>query len=128
MKLTDQKGAQVVVEAIGTPTGWDICESIVAAGGNLALLGVHGKPVTLHLERMWKHNFTMTAGLVHTSTIPALMQRVVEGEIRPLELISHKFKMSQMLSAYETFSNASKFKALKVVIENDSPSQQPSRL
>jgi len=128
MKLTGRKGIQVVIEAIGTPKGWDICENIVCAGGNIALLGVHGKPVTLHLERMWKHNFTLTAGLVHTDTIPALMQRTLDKAINPLNLISHRFKMSQMMEAYDTFSNASKHKSLKVIIENDNPSQLQSKL
>ncbi len=119
MALTDGKGVEVAIEAIGTPAGWDLCENIVAAGGNIAILGVHGKPVTLHLERMWKRNFTLTAGLVHTHTIPSLMERVKAKDIRPELLISHRFSMSQMMEAYDVFSNAATHKALKVLIEND---------
>ncbi len=119
MQLTHGKGVDVAIEAIGTPIGWDICENIVAAGGNIAILGVHGKSVTLHLERMWKRNFTLTAGLVHTSSIPTLMDRVMSGAINPKLLINQAFKLSEMERAYEVFGNASKYKALKVLIEND---------
>lgn len=119
MELVNGTGIDVCVEAIGLPVGWQLCEDMVAAGGNIAILGVHGKHVTLHLERMWKRNFTLTAGLVHTSTIPALMKRVVAGELNPNLLISHKFKMSEMMKAYDTFGNAAKSKSLKVIIEND---------
>lgn len=119
MKLTDGKGVDVAIEAIGTPAGWDICEEIVCAGGNIAILGVHGKSVTLHLEKMWKKNFTLTAGLVHTTTIPMLAKGVLSGKIQPRKLISHQFKLSEMLKAYEVFGNAAAHRALKVMITND---------
>jgi alcohol dehydrogenase len=119
LNLTDGKGVDVAIEAIGTPPGWYICEDIVCAGGNIAMLGVHGKAVTLHLERMWKKNFTLTAGLVHTSTIPMLMNAIINGKIDSKKLISHHFKLSEMENAYHVFKNAAEYKALKVMITND---------
>lgn len=119
MKLTAGMGVDVTIEAIGTPAGWDICENIVAAGGNIAILGVHGKSVTLHLERMWKRNFTMTAGLVHTNTIPMLMAAVQSGRVQPKKLISHYLGLSEMLHAYDVFGEAATHQALKVIITND---------
>jgi alcohol dehydrogenase len=99
--------------------GWDVSEKIVSAGGNIAILGVNVKSVTLHLEWMWKRNFTMTAGLVHTFSIPALMKRVLDGEIDPKKLISHHFKLSEIEKAYDVFHHAAAHKTLKVLIEND---------
>jgi alcohol dehydrogenase len=119
MKLTKGHGVDVVIEAIGTPAGWDICENIVAAGGNIAILGVHGKSVTLHLEQMWKRNFTLTAGLVHTTSIPMLMKAVQSGRIEPRQLISHHLGLSEMLHAYDVFETAAKYQALKVMMTND---------
>lgn len=119
MKHTNGNGVDVAIEAIGTPTGWDICENIVAAGGNIAILGVHGKPVTLHLERMWYRNFTLTAGLVHTTSIQSIKKRVDKGEILPEKLISHHFRLSELETAYDVFGNAAKHNALKVIIAND---------
>lgn len=119
MKLTGGVGVDVVIEAIGTPAGWDISENIVAAGGNIAILGVHGKSVTLHLEHMWKRNFTLTAGLVHTTSIPMLMKGVQSGRIQPRQLISHHMGLSEMSLAYEIFTNASQYQALKVMMTND---------
>ncbi|CAM2753212.1 threonine(-3-)dehydrogenase [Legionella steigerwaltii] len=119
MKLTQGIGVDVVIEAIGTPAGWDISENSVAAGGNIAILGVHGKSVTLHLERMWKRNFTMTAGLVHTTTIPMLMRAVQSGRIQPRKLISHYLGLSEMTHAYELFGSAANHQTLKVMMTND---------
>ncbi len=117
MELTGGKGVEVAIEAIGTPRGWELCENIVAAGGNIAILGVHGKPVTLHLERMWKRNFTLTAGLVHTYSIPALMAQIQSQRIDPRVLISHRFTLDEMMHAYNVFSNPAEHKALKVLME-----------
>ncbi len=85
----------------------------MAAGGNIAILGVHGKSVTLHLEAMWKRNFTMTAGLVHTTSIPMLMSAVESGRIQPRKLISHYVGLSEITRAYEMFGAAAKHNALK---------------
>ncbi len=119
MNLTEGQGVDVVIEAIGTPAGWDLSEAMVAAGGNLAVLGVHGKSVTLHLEHMWKRNFTMTAGLVHTTTIPMLMKTIISGRLQPRKLISHYMKMSEIIEGYNIFANAAKHCALKVLMTND---------
>jgi len=119
MKHTNGEGVDVVIEAIGTPSGWDMCENIVSSGGNIAILGVHGKPVTLHLDRMWYRNFTLTAGLVHTSTIPEIKKRVDKGELNPEKLISHHFGLTEIERAYDVFTNAARHNALKVIIKND---------
>lgn len=119
LSATQAKGVDVAIEAIGTPPGWYICEDIVKAGGHIAVLGVHGKPVTLHLERMWKKNFTLTAGLVHTTTIPYFMEQFQQGKLDPTLLISHRLGLSEMMKAYEIFSHAGDHQALKVLMTND---------
>ena len=45
MELTDGAGVDVAIEAVGIPATFDICQAIVAAGGRIANVGVHGKPV-----------------------------------------------------------------------------------
>src|SRR5207249_1592664 len=53
MQLTGGTGVDVAVEAVGTPATFDMCQSILAPGGHLANVGVHGKPVELHVEKLW---------------------------------------------------------------------------
>lgn len=119
MDLTHNRGVDVVVECIGLPVGWDICEQIVCGGGNIAMLGVHGESVTLHLEEMWKKNFTFTAGLVHTTTIPFLMQAVKDKRLNPNNLITHHLHLSELMKGYDIFRNAAQHNALKVILTND---------
>ncbi|MDY0380232.1 MAG: zinc-dependent alcohol dehydrogenase family protein [Defluviitoga tunisiensis] len=117
--LTNAKGVDVAIEAVGIPTTFDLCQFIVKAGGHIANIGVHGKPVNFHIESLWDHNITLTTGLVDTYTIPLLLKTVQSGKLNPERLITHYFKLSEIMKAYETFRNAAKEKALKIVIEND---------
>eukprot|EP00091_Calanus_sinicus_P021572 TRINITY_DN644_c0_g1_i1.p1 TRINITY_DN644_c0_g1~~TRINITY_DN644_c0_g1_i1.p1 ORF type:complete len:376 (+),score=113.88 TRINITY_DN644_c0_g1_i1:238-1365(+) len=119
MKLTNNRGVDLVIEAIGIPAGWYICQDIVRAGGHIAMLGVHGKPATIALEKMWFRNFRLTAGVMHGYTIAGIMEKVIQGEVNPNCLISHKMPMSQMEKAYDMFQHAGMHKALKILIVND---------
>ncbi len=118
MKLTDGKGVDVAVEAVGTPATFDICQSIVAPGGHIANVGVHGKSVNLHLEKLWASNITITTRLVDTVTTPMLLKTVQSGKLKPQKLITHRFALNQIMKAYDTFENAAKERALKVILSN----------
>lgn len=118
MKLTNGKGVDVAIEAVGTSTTFDICQSIIAAGGHIANIGVHGKSVELHLEKLWSSNITITTRLVDTVTTPMLLKTVLSGKLQPEKLITHRFALNEIMKAYDTFGNAAKEKALKVMLAN----------
>jgi alcohol dehydrogenase len=117
MKMTGKRGVDTAIEAVGIPATFEMCEQIVAPGGTIANIGVHGKQVALHLERLWDRNISITTRLVDTVTIPMLFKTVGSHKIDPKLLITHHFKLDKILEAYETFGNAAKTKALKVIIE-----------
>jgi alcohol dehydrogenase len=73
--------------------------------------------VTLHLERLWDRNISITTRLVDTASTPMLLKVFKAQKIDPKRLITHRFKLDDILQAYETFENAAKTKALKVIIE-----------
>lgn len=122
----EEDGVDVVVEAVGLPGGWYGAQEIVKPGGNIAILGVHGRPVTLNLERMWYRNFKMTAGMVHGYSIPDLRDKVESGGLQADKLISHHWKLSQIEEAYALFDSR-KDGALKMLLCNDGPSGPPSK-
>jgi len=119
MNLTNNKGVDVAIEAVGIPVTFELCEAIVDAGGHIANIGVHGKSVSLHLETLWSKNITITTRLVDTVTTPMLFKTVQSKKIQPKQLITHHFKLDQILQAYDTFGNAAKEKALKVILTNE---------
>jgi alcohol dehydrogenase len=116
MKLTGGRGVDTAIEAVGVPASFITCENIVGAGGTIANVGVHGTKVDLHLERLWSQNISITTRLVDTETTPMLLKTVQARKIDPTKLITHHFKLAQIAEAYETFGNAAKTQALKVII------------
>jgi alcohol dehydrogenase len=117
LKLTDGRGADTVIEAVGVAATFELCEEIVAPGGVIANVGVHGTSVSLHLERLWDRNITITTRLVDTVSTPMLLKTVQSGKIDPKRLVTHRFKLEDIMWAYETFANAAESNALKVIIE-----------
>ncbi len=119
MDLTGGRGVDVAVEAVGVCASFDICQSIVAAGGHVANIGVYGTSVELHMARLWSHNITLTTRLVDTVTTPMLLTMLVAGKLDPRPLITHRFRLDEVVRAYDTFANAAKEMALKVVLTNE---------
>jgi alcohol dehydrogenase len=117
MKMTGNRGVDTVIEAVGIPATFELCEQIVAPGGTIANIGVHGKPVSLHLEHLWDRNITITTRLVDTVSTPMLLKTVRARKIDPERLITHHFKLGAIVDAYDTFGEAAKTGALKVIIE-----------
>jgi alcohol dehydrogenase len=117
MKLTGGRGVDTAIEAVGVPATFELCEQIVAPGGVIANIGVHGVQVALHLERLWDRNISITTRLVDTVSTPMLLNILKAKRIDPTRLITHRFKLSQILEAYETFGHAAETKALKVILE-----------
>ena len=118
MKLTAGNGVDVAVEAVGTPEAFDTCQAILAPGGRLANVGVHGKPAALHLEKLLDRNITLTTKLVDTAATPVLLKIVESGKVKPAELATHCFALDDVMMAYDTFANASREGALKVILRN----------
>ena len=116
MKMTDQRGVDTAIEAVGIPSTFEMCQQIVAPGGVIANIGVHGKKADLHLELLWDRNIAITTRLVDTATIPMLFKTVAAKKIDPALLVTHRFTLDHILDAYETFGDAANTKALKVII------------
>ena len=118
-ELTDGIGVDTAIEAVGIPATFGLCQSLVAPGGVIANIGVHGKSVELHLETLWSQNIAITTRLVDTVTTSMLLKTVQSKKLDPKLLITHRFKLSDIIKAYDVFQHAAKEKALKVILTND---------
>ncbi len=117
LELTAGLGADVAIEAVGVPETFELCTDLVRPGGRVANVGVHGHPATLHLEKLWIRDVTMTTGLVDTFTTPRLLKLISEGRLDPTPFATHRFPLAETMSAYDTFAAAAETHALKVVLE-----------
>jgi alcohol dehydrogenase len=126
MELTGGLGVDVAIEAVGIPETFELCAEIVRPGGHVANVGVHGAPATLHLEKLWIKDVTITTGLVDTSTTPRLLELIANGRLDPTPFATHRFELADTEPAYETFADAASTNALKVVLSAD-PAQLAAR-
>ena len=116
MAMTDGVGVDVAIEAVGLPSTFVMCQDLVAPGGVIANIGVHGVKADFHIERLWDRNITLTTRLVDTVSTPMLLKTVVAKKIDPRSLVTHRFSLGDILAAYDTFGRAASTKALKVII------------
>jgi alcohol dehydrogenase len=114
--LTGGLGADVVMEAVGTPGTFELCAALVRPGGRVANIGVHGKPATLHLEDLWIRNITITTGLVDTYSTPKLLDMLIAGQLATGQMVTHRFALEEIMAAYDVFSRPAETGALKVVL------------
>jgi alcohol dehydrogenase len=129
MELTDGLGADAAFEAVGVPQTFELAAELVRPGGRVANIGVHGKPASLHLERLWIRDVTITTGLVDTFSIAQLMRLIASGRLDPSLFATHRFALGDTMSAYDTFADAAQTGALKVVLcgeHSDSVADQPT--
>jgi alcohol dehydrogenase len=116
LALTDGLGVDVAIEAVGTPSTFESCVAMVRPGGHVANVGVHGAPATLHLEREWIRDLTITTGLVDTVTTPTLLRMVEAGQVDVGQLVTHRFALDDIEHAYDAFADVAGSGALKVAI------------
>lgn len=117
--VTDGLGADVVIEAVGNPAAFEMCTTLVRPGGHVANIGVHGKPVTLHLEDLWIRNITLTTGLVDTSSTATLLKMLAGDQLGVADMVTHRFTLDQFEQAYDVFANAADTGALKVLVSRE---------
>ncbi|HLO19289.1 MAG TPA: zinc-dependent alcohol dehydrogenase family protein [Sphingomicrobium sp.] len=115
--ITNGRGVDTAIEAVGVPATFELCEQIVAPGGIIANIGVHGRKADLHLETLWSANIAITTRLVDTVSTPMLLKLVEAGKIDPKPFITHRFPLDRVDEAYDVFGRAAETGALKVIIE-----------
>jgi alcohol dehydrogenase len=116
VKKMTNGGVDVSIEAVGVPATLQTCVAVTRPGGHIANVGVHGSPVELPMESMWINNLTLTTGLVSGTTIDILLKMIVAGSLPAEKLATHRFKLDEIMEAYEVFGNAAQHNALKVVL------------
>ncbi|UQE75135.1 zinc-dependent alcohol dehydrogenase family protein [Gordonia sp. PP30] len=118
MAMTDGLGVDVSIEAVGIPSTLQMAFDIVRPGGTVANVGVHGAPMTLHMEDLWIANIDVTMGLVNTNTTPTLLKMVEQHKLDVGRFVSHTYQLGEIEEAYDVFARASETKALKILLTN----------
>jgi len=122
--LTGRLGADVAIEAAGSPATFELAVRLARPGGRIANIGVHGHPAVLHLEQQWARDITVTTGLVDGSSTPTLMRLLATGQLAAGRFVTHRFGMDDFENAYDVFADAAINGALKVVLTRQEEAAQ----
>ena len=116
MKITGKRGVDTAIEAVGIPA--------TLRCANKSSRPAAPSPISGCMERRWLfiwsvcgtatvHHHALGRHRYHTNAV----QYGSNNKIDPKRLITHRFKLDQILDTYDTFGNAAKTKALKVIVE-----------
>jgi alcohol dehydrogenase len=119
MKLTEGRGADVAIEALGTQQTFESCLRSLKPGGVLSSLGVYsGKlslPVDAFAAGLGDYQLVTTLCPGGKERMRRLMNIVASRRVNLEPLVTHRFKLDEIEQAYDLFANQ-RDRVLKVAI------------
>jgi threonine dehydrogenase-like Zn-dependent dehydrogenase len=116
-EVTDGRGADAVIDAVGHPAAFDDALAVVRRGGTIAVVGVYAaETVELQLGSAWSRALTFRfAGLTPVlAWWERAMAAVASGEVDPTPIVSHRLRLEDAAEGYALFDRR---EATKVVLE-----------
>lgn len=115
LDLTDWRGADVVVDAVGHPSALAGAAAYVRSGGTVSIPGVYLDDVNMPWGSFWLKGVNFTMGVTHfNNSMDEVISLIRSGHLQPSKVISHRMKLSEATAAYELFSAR---EATKVVLD-----------
>jgi threonine dehydrogenase-like Zn-dependent dehydrogenase len=108
-RITDGRGVDVAIEALGTQGTFESCLRVLRPGGTLSSLGVYASDLKIPLS-------AFAAGLgdntIRTTLCPGgkermrrLMAVISSGRVNLKPLVTHRFKLDDIETAYDLFGH-----------------------
>lgn len=116
LDLTDWRGADLVVDAVGHESALQSCFPLVRMGGTISVPGVYNEDeITIPFGDMWLKNVTMFTGIANIQGhMDEVLELVKDGKLHPEVIISHRLGLSDAVEGYELFDRK---EALKVLLD-----------
>ena len=115
-KLTDGKGASMVVEASGVEAALEACLTATAYRGRVAILGFYKSPlVNIRPIHIVKKELDVYGSRVYNNRFPLALDLLAKGEVNLKDLITHEFPFDQLEQAMKTALDP-KVDSLKVIV------------
>jgi alcohol dehydrogenase len=109
MRLTDGRGCDVAVEALGTPATFEACMRVLRPGGTLSSLGVYSSDLRIPLDAfaagLGDHRIISSLCPGGKERMRRLMGVIASGRADLRPLVTHHFSLDQIEEAYELFSH-----------------------
>jgi alcohol dehydrogenase len=101
--LTEGRGADVTIEAVGSKGTLDLALDAVRPFGTVSIIGVFSEPMEVRMNEIWIKNLYISTGLVPTNHIPEIIDLIQRGKLDMKFLITHRKPLNDILEGYEVF-------------------------
>jgi len=109
MRLTDGRGVDVAIEALGRQKTFEAALRVLRPGGTLSSLGVYSGDLTIplgaFLAGLGDHTIVTTLCPGGKERMRRLMEVIAATRLDTRPLVTHRFKLDQIEEAYELFAN-----------------------
>jgi threonine dehydrogenase-like Zn-dependent dehydrogenase len=109
LRLTQGRGVDVAIEALGTQATFEACLRILRPGGTLSSLGVYSRDLSIPLgpfaAGLGDHKIITTLCPGGKERMRRLMAVIASGRTDLRPLVTHRFKLDDIEAAYELFAN-----------------------
>jgi alcohol dehydrogenase len=109
MRLTDGRGVDVAIEALGRQETFEAALRVLRPGGTLSSLGVYSRDLTIPLAPfaagLGDHTIITTLCPGGKERMRRLMEIVASGRLDTRPLVTHRFKLDDIEKAYDLFAN-----------------------
>lgn len=105
MKITKGVGAQVSVDAAAFPETINNCLACTAKGGTVSVIGISPWKIEFNMGRMFFNNLTLVSGYTSLHEMEHLVKMIEFKRLDTTPIITHEFKLSNILEAYRVFQN-----------------------
>jgi alcohol dehydrogenase len=109
MRLTDGRGVDVAIEALGRQDTFEAALRVLRPGGTLSSLGVYSGDLTIplgaFLAGLGDHTIVTTLCPGGKERMRRLMEVIAATRLDTRPLVTHRFKLDQIEEAYELFAN-----------------------
>jgi len=113
-KLTEGRGVDLAVDAVGHPEALDLALRLARKAGTVSVTGVYAERAEVHMGVLWIKALTLTSG--HANVIKHLdpvLELLSAGKLDPAPLVTHRMKLDEAPDAYRAYDNR---EALKIVL------------
>jgi alcohol dehydrogenase len=122
--LTDGRGADAAVEAVGAIAAYETAATVVRRGGRIVVLGLFGDDtLQMNMGRYWSRGLRLSfAGICPVHALWDLaMAAVQQGQVDPLAIISHRLPLEEAPKGYELFDSREATKVLLIPESREVP-------
>jgi alcohol dehydrogenase len=109
LRLTDGRGVDVSIEALGTQVTFEACLRVLRPGGTLSSLGVYASDLSIPRDAfaagLGDHTIVTTLCPGGSERMRRLMTVIESGRVDLGAMVTHRFKLDDIEAAYDLFAN-----------------------